>query len=82
MARGAGGRPADVHAGLRADPSDVDIPLGDPDTIPRNAVVPTSDFDEQGNALYRRSAKRGYEAKVWALLDYGCENGFRFRANG
>ena len=64
------------------DPSDVDIPLGDPDTIPRNAVVPTSDFDEQGNALYRRSAKRGYEAKVWALLDYGCENGFRFRANG
>jgi len=64
------------------DPTDVDVMLGDPGLIPRNAVVPTSDFDEQGQAIHRRSAKRGYEAKVWALLDYDCENGFRFRANG
>ena len=71
-----------IMQGSRQGMFNVDIPLGDPDTIPRNAVVPTSDFDEQGNALHRRSAKRGYEAKVWALLDYDCENGFRFRANG
>ena len=62
------------------DPADMDYTFGDLDSIPRNEVVPQSDFDSEGNAIWRRSAKRGYEGKVYAFLDYECNNGFRFRA--
>ena len=62
------------------DHMDFDFTFGNADEIPRNGVVPVSDFDSEGNAVWRRSAKRGYEGKVWAFLDYECENGFRFRA--
>ena len=62
------------------DPTDMDFTFGNVDSIPRNEVVPTSDFDGEGNATWRRSAKRGYEGKLYAFVDYECENGFRFRA--
>ena len=61
------------------DPLDMDVTIGDIDTIPKNEVVPTSDFDDKGSAIHRRSAKRGYTAKLWAFLDYNCENGFKFK---
>ena len=61
------------------DPLDMDFTIGDTDSIPRNEVVPQSDFDDKGSAIHRRSAKRGYEAKVWGFLDYNCDNGFRFK---
>ena len=63
------------------DPTDFDFTFGNIDSIPRNEVVPTSDFDAEGDAVWRRSAKRGYDGKMYAFLDYECENGFRFRAN-
>lgn len=62
------------------DPLDVDFTFGDIDSIPRNEVVPQSDFDSEGVATWRRSAKRGYEGRMYTFLDYECENGFRFRA--
>ena len=62
------------------DPLDVDFTFGDIDSIPRNEVVPQSDFDSEGTATWRRSAKRGYEGRMYTFLDYECENGFRFRA--
>ena len=62
------------------DPTDFDFTFGNIDSIPRNEVVPQSDFDSEGTAIWRRSAKRGYEGKMYAFLDYECENGFRFRA--
>ena len=62
------------------DPTDFDFTFGNIDSIPRNEVVPTSDFDSEGVATWRRSAKRGYEGKMYAFLDYECENGFKFRA--
>lgn len=62
------------------DPLDIDFTFGNIDAIPRNEVVPTSDFDSEGNATWRRSVKRGYEGRMYAFLDYECENGFRFRA--
>ena len=61
------------------DPSDMEVDFGNVDSIPQNETVPTSDFDENGTAVYRRSAKRGYEGRCWFFLDYGCQNGFRFR---
>ena len=62
------------------DPLDFEFDFGNVDSIPRNEVVPQSDFDSEGNATWRRSAKRGYEGKMYTFLDYECENGFRFRA--
>jgi hypothetical protein len=61
------------------DPRDVRIMVGSLNEIPRNSTVPTSDFDSDGNATHRRSAKIGYEGRFWALLDYACENGFMFK---
>ena len=63
-------------------PSSMSLTFGYADSIPQNGTVPQSDFDEEGYAIHRRSAKRGYEAKFWAFLDYGVEGGFRFRADG
>ena len=62
------------------DPADFDFTFGNIDAIPRNEVVPQSDFDSEGVATWRRSAKRGYEGRLYTFLDYECENGFRFRA--
>ena len=64
------------------NPQAMDAAIGDPESIPKNEVVPESDFDDRGRAILRRSAKRGFEAKVWAFLDYDCENGFRFKEDG
>ena len=61
------------------DPLDMDETIGCDDSIPKNEVVPTSDFDSEGLAVHRRSAKRGYTAKMWAFLDYNCKNGFKFK---
>jgi len=62
------------------DPADMEFAFGNTESIPKNEVVPTSDFDEKGTATHRRSAKRGYVGKCWFFQDYGCENGFRFRS--
>lgn len=61
------------------DASDLDIALGDADTIPKNSNVPSSEFDDEGTAVVRHSTKIGYEAEIWGLMDYGVENGFKFR---
>lgn len=57
----------------------LEIKIGDPDAIPRNSSVPTSEWDEDGVVIARHSCRIGYEATVKALLDYGCKNGFRFQ---
>jgi hypothetical protein len=57
-----------------------ELPLGDPDTIPKNGTVPSSEFDSDGNAIKRHSAKLGWTGKVWGFLDYGVEGGFKFRS--
>lgn len=62
------------------NPSEMEFDYGNVDSIPKNEVVPVSDFDEEGNATHRRSAKRGYEGKMWWFHDYGCEKGFKFRS--
>ena len=54
--------------------------LGDPDEIPKNGTVPTSEFDSDGNAVRRHSAKIGWTGRVWGFLDYGVEGGFKFRS--
>ena len=60
------------------DPYDFAFTLGDADAIPQNALVPTSEFDEEGNATVRHSCKTGWEGRACGFLDYGVENGFRF----
>ena len=57
-----------------------DLPLGDPDAIPQNGTVPTSEFDGEGNAIKRHSAKTGWVGKSYGFLDYGVEGGFKFRS--
>ena len=61
------------------DWKDTLVTIGDPDAIPQNALVPSSEFDEEGNATTRHSKKTGWTARVYGFLDYGVENGFRFR---
>lgn len=60
------------------DPYDFAFALGDADAIPQNALVPTSEFDDEGNATVRHSCKTGWEGRACGFLDYGVENGFRF----
>ena len=57
----------------------LEIKIGDPDAIPKNSSVPTSEWDEDGNPIRRHSCKVGYSADVKCLLDYGVRNGFRFQ---
>lgn len=64
-----------------ADADDIDLALGDFDSIPRNSNVPTSEFDEDGRAITRHSTKIGYTARLWGLMDYGVPKGFRFQEN-
>lgn len=61
------------------DISEMCVRIGSIDMIPQNGVVPVSDFDGEGQATWRRGAKRGYESQSWVYLDYACEDGFRFR---
>ena len=61
------------------DASKVGLSVGETSEIPRNAVVPRSEFDDEGFAVTRHSVKRGFTARFWALMDYGVENGFRFK---
>ena len=63
------------------DASDLELKLGDPDSIPKNSNVPSSEFDDEGSAITRHSTKIGYSATLWGLMDYGVENGFKFREN-
>ena len=63
------------------DASDLELKLGDPDSIPKNSNVPTSEFDEDGHAVKRHSTKIGYSARLWGLMDYGVPKGFRFQEN-
>ena len=62
------------------DPYEFEMLLGDPDEIPQNGTVPASEFDSDGNAIKRHSAKRGWTGKAWGFLDYGVAGGFKFRS--
>ena len=59
-----------------------EIVIGDPDAIPQNELVPTSEFDDEGNATTRHSNKTGWVGRSFGFLDYGVRNGFRFRKEG
>ena len=61
------------------DPHELEFNLGDTESIPKNEVVPTSEFDDKGVAIKRHSAKRGWVGKCWGFLDYGVEGGFKFQ---
>ncbi len=62
-----------------SDPYEFELVLGDPDAIPQNGTVPSSEFDGEGNAIKRHSAKTGWIGKSYGFLDYGVEGGFKFR---
>lgn len=62
------------------NPLSFELTLGDPDGIPKNGTVPSSEFDDEGNAIKRHSAKTGWVGKAWGFLDYGVEGGFKFRS--
>lgn len=62
------------------DPYEFEFKLGDTESIPKNVVVPQSEFDDEGVAIKRHSAKRGWIGKCWGFLDYGVEGGFKFQA--
>ena len=69
---------------------ELDIRLGNVDSIPRNSTVPSSkyksNYDSDGNFSgysreIGRSAKTGYEGTAYCVLDFGVEKGFKFQAN-
>ena len=62
------------------DQHEIEFDLGDTESIPKNEVVPTSEFDSKGMAIKRHSAKRGWDGKCWGFLDYGVEGGFKFQS--
>ena len=62
------------------DQHEIEFDLGDTESIPKNEVVPTSEFDSKGVAIKRHSAKRGWDGKCWGFLDYGVEGGFKFQS--
>ena len=63
-----------------SDPYEFTLALGDPDAIPQNGTVPSSEFDGDGNAIKRHSAKTGWIGKSYGFLDYGVEGGFKFKS--
>ena len=63
-----------------SDPYEFVLALGDPDAIPQNGTVPSSEFDSDGNAIKRHSAKTGWIGKSYGFLDYGVEGGFKFKS--
>ena len=62
------------------DPYDFELVLGDPDAIPQNGTVPSSEYDGEGHVIKRHSAKIGWIGKAYGFLDYGVEGGFNFRS--
>ena len=62
------------------DPYKFDFQLGDTESIPQNGVVPSSEFDSEGIAIKRHSAKRGWIGRAYGFLDYGVEGGFKFQS--
>ena len=69
---------------------ELDIRLGNVNSIPRNSAVPSSQYktsynDEGEISGYSReigrSAKTGYEGMAYCILDFGVENGFKFSAS-
>lgn len=62
------------------DPYDFEFKLGDTESIPQNGVVPSSEFDSEGIAIKRHSAKRGWIGRAYGFLDYGVEGGFKFQS--
>ncbi len=62
------------------DPYEFVLQLGDKESIPKNEVVPVSEFDSEGVAIKRHSAKRGWNGKSYGFLDYGVEGGFKFQS--
>ncbi len=62
------------------DPAKFELRLGDIEGIPKNGTVPSSEFDGEGNAIRRHSAKIGWTGRAWGFLDYGVEGGFKFRS--
>ena len=56
-----------------------DFTIGDDGPFPRNASKPESVWDEKGAAIERHSCWTGWKARVKGILDYGVENGFKFR---
>ena len=63
-----------------SDPYEFELVLGDPDAIPQNGTVPSSEFDDKGQAIKRHSAKLGWTGKAWGFIDYGVAGGFNFRS--
>ena len=63
-----------------SDPFQFELTLGDIESIPKNGTVPSSEFDDEGNAIKRHSAKIGWTGRAWGFLDYGVEGGFYFRS--
>ena len=61
------------------DQHELEFDIGDTESIPKNEVVPQSEFDDRGSAIKRHSAKRGWIGKCWGFLDYGVEGGFKFQ---
>lgn len=60
------------------DWKDTLIKIGDPDAIPRNSKVPSSEFDGEGTAITRHSYRIGWKGTVFGFIDYATKNGFRF----
>lgn len=63
-----------------SDPHEFELLLGDIETIPKNGTVPSSEFDDKGQAIKRHSAKLGWMGKAWGFIDYGVAGGFNFRS--
>ena len=61
------------------DQHELEFDIGDTKSIPQNEVVPVSEFDSEGTAIRRHSAKRGWVGKCWGFLDYAVEGGFKFQ---
>ena len=62
------------------DTHDFEFKLGDAETIPKNEIVPVSEFDDKGTAVTRHSVKRGWVGASYGFMDYAVEGGFRFYA--
>lgn len=69
---------------------ELDIKIGNVNSIPRNSTVPSSQYKSNYNDKGEftgysreigRSAKTGYEGVAYCILDFGVENGFKFRAS-
>lgn len=68
----------------------IDLVFGDADSIPRNEMVPVSDYEPEYfdgkltgyNQVVGRLAETGYDGHAWILADYAVPGGFRFYEEG